>query len=83
MSMLVVSVRHVRMAVPEFGMPMRMAVRPIGHLVVQVVVVAVVMAVGMFVHQFLVPMLVFMGLGKMKHHAGHHQPRPCQRPEAS
>lgn len=68
-----VGIGHVVMHMSQRLMPMPMAVFADWHGVVHMVVVAIVVPVRMFVFHPFVFMLVAMGLGKMKQHAGQHQ----------
>ena len=68
-----VCVRHMRMHMPQWIMPMDMAVQPDGHGLVRMSVVAVVMPVCMLVVEFFVHMRVTMGFRQVQHHTGQHQ----------
>lgn len=69
----VVSVRHMRMAVSQRLMPMRMAVRPRRHGVVSMVVMPVIVHMGMLVLQRLVLVFMAMVFDEMQDHACQHQ----------
>src|SRR5260221_4254931 len=80
-SMRVMFVRHMRVCMPRWLMPMPMAVRRRRHGSVVMRMVPVVVAVCMFVFEGLVFMLVCMALCQMDHDADRHQRRagghPC------
>ena len=71
--MSVVGIRDVGVTVPRRFMPMRVAVRSVGHGVVSVVVVAVVVPVGVLVLLRVVLMLMLVGFGKVQGNAQQHQ----------
>ena len=73
MPMDMMRIRAMRMRVSQGFMLMRMAVRSLRHLVMQVVVVSIVMPVGMLMHHDFMGMVVRMGFYQVQHHASQHE----------